>query len=39
MIVWVHKVLNRTVIVDSDWRFNNLCASHLQTQSELYHIS
>ena len=32
-------VLNRTVVVDSDWRFNNLCGSHLQSQSELYHVS
>ena len=29
----------RTVVVDSDWRFNNLCGSHLQSQSELYHVS
>ena len=26
-------VLNRTVVVDSDWRFDNLCGSHLQNQS------
>ena len=31
-------VLNRTVVVDSDWRFNNLCGSHLLIQSELYHF-
>ena len=31
-------VLNRTV-VDSDWRFDNLYGSHLQSQSELYHVS
>ena len=34
MIVWGNVVLNRTVVVDSDWRFNNLCSSHLQGQSE-----
>ena len=38
MIVRVHVVLNRTVI-DSDWRFDNLCGSHLQSQSELYQVS
>ena len=28
------------LLFDSDWRFNNLCNSHLQTQfSELYHIT
>ena len=32
-------VLNRTVVVDSDWRFDNLCSSHLWSQSELYHVS
>jgi len=33
-------VLNRTVVVvDSDWRFDHLCGSHLQSQSELYHVS
>ena len=39
MIVWVNVVLNRTVVVDSDWRFDNLCRSHLQSQSESYHVS
>ena len=38
LIVLVNVVLNGTVVVDSDWRFDNLCASHLQRQSELYHI-
>ena len=38
MIVWVNIVLNRT-IVDSDWRFDNLCGSHCQSHSELYHVS
>ena len=27
MIVRVNVVLNRTVLVDSDWRFDNLCGS------------
>ena len=31
MIVQVNLVRNRTV-VDSDWRFDNLCGSHLQTK-------
>jgi len=39
LIVQVNVVLNRTVVVDSDWRFDNLCGSHLQSQSELYHVS
>ena len=39
MIVWVNVVLNRIVAVDSDWHFDNLCGSHLQSQSELYHVS
>ena len=35
LIVRVNVVLNRTVVVDSDWRgFDNLCGSHLQSQSE-----
>ena len=38
LIVRVNIVLNRTV-VDSDWRFDNLYGSHLQSQSELYHVS
>ena len=38
LIVWVNVVLNRT-LVDSDWHFDNLCGSHLQSQSELYHVS
>ena len=29
-IIWVIGVLRRTVV--SDWRFDNLCRSHLQTQ-------
>ena len=32
LIVRVNVVLNRTVFVDSDWRFDNLCGSHLQSQ-------
>ena len=39
LIVRVNVVLNRTVVVDSDWRFDNLCGSHLQSQRELYHVS
>ena len=27
------------IVVDSDWRFDNLWGSHLQNQSELYHVS
>ena len=39
LIVRVNVVLNRTVVVDIDWHFDNLCGSHLQSQSELYHVS
>ena len=40
LIVRVNVVLNRTVVVvDSDWRFDKLCGSHPQSQSELYHVS
>ena len=39
LIVGVNVVLNRTVVVDNDWRFDNLCGSHLQSQSELYYDS
>ena len=39
LIVRVNVVLNRTVVVDSGYRFENLCGSHLQSQSELYHVS
>ena len=35
MIVRVNVVLNRTVVVDSDLRFDNLFSSHLQSQYEL----
>ena len=38
LIVRVNVVLNRTV-VDSEWRFDNLCGSHFQSQSELYHVT
>ena len=34
LIVRVNVVLNRTVVVDSDRRFDNLCGSHLQSHSE-----
>ena len=33
MIVGVNVVPNRTVVVDKDRRFNNLCGSHLQSQN------
>ena len=39
MIVRVNEVLNRIVVIDSDGRFDNLCGSYLQSQSELYHVS
>ena len=39
LIIRVNIVLNRTVVVDSDWRFDNLCGSHLRSQSELYQVS
>ena len=39
LMVRVNVVLNRTVLVNSDWRFDNLCGSHLQSQSELYQVS
>ena len=39
MIVRVNVVLNRTVVVTSDWRLNNLCGSSLRGQSEFYHVS
>ena len=31
-------VWSSVTVVDSDWRFDNLCGSHLQGQSELYHV-
>ena len=39
MIVQLNVVLNRTVVLDSDWCFDNLFGSHLQSQSEFYHVS
>ena len=41
MIVRVNVVLSRTVVVDSDSRFDNLYlyGSHLQSQSESFHVS
>ena len=41
MIARVNEVLTGTVVVvvDSDRGFDNLCGSHLQSQSELYHVS
>ena len=38
MVVWSSVVLNRTVHWHH-WCFDNLSSSHLQSQSELYHIS
>ena len=32
LIIQVNVVLNRAVFVDSDWHFDNLCSSHLQSQ-------
>ena len=32
MIIWVIGVLGRTVV--GDWRFDNLCGSHLQSQED-----
>ena len=37
MIVRVNVVLKGTLVVDSFGRFDNLCGSHLQSRSELYH--
>ena len=39
LIIQVNVVLNRTAVVDSDRRFNNLYGSHLWSQSELYLVS
>lgn len=33
----MNVVLNRTVLVDSDWGFDNLCSSHLQGYRRLLH--
>ena len=35
LIVRVNVVLSRTIVVDSDWRFDNLCGSHLQTKIKI----
>ena len=32
LIIRVNIFLNRAVFVDSDWHFDNLCGSHLQSQ-------
>ena len=37
MIIWLNVVLNRTV-VDSGWRFDDLCSNRLQGQRVLYHF-
>ena len=31
----IYKSAKKAVVVDSDWPFDNLCGSHLQSQSEL----
>ena len=33
LIVRVNVVLNRTVVVDSDWHFETLCGVHVQSQN------
>ena len=35
-MVRVNVVLNRTVVVDSNQDFDNLCSSNLQSQNELF---
>ena len=35
MSVWVVILLNRTVLVDSDSRFDNMSGSHLQSQKQV----
>ena len=39
VIVWVNVVLNTTLVLNSDWRFDSLGGSHLQSQIELYPTS
>ena len=39
MIIRMNVVLYRTLLLDGDLRFDNLCSSHLQSQYELYHVS
>ena len=34
LIVRVNVVLNKTVVVDSDWRFDSLWGGHLQSQKK-----
>ena len=33
---WVNVILNRTVVVNSDWRFDNRRSSHLQRRMTWY---
>ena len=35
MIVLVSEVLKTGTVGDSDWRFDNLSGSHLQSQSDI----
>ena len=37
--IYVVSVIMNMTVVDSDWRFDNPYGSHLQSQSELYHVS
>ena len=39
MIIRVNIILNKNVVVVIDSRFDNLCGSHLQSESESYHVS
>ena len=34
MIIWVNIVLNRTVVVDNDWCFDNLCGMQIISGTE-----
>ena len=36
LMVWVNVILNRTVVVNSDWRFDNRRSSHLQRRMTWY---
>ena len=33
------SLITYRTVVDNDWHFDNLRGSHLQSQSELYHVS
>ena len=36
LMVWVNVILTRTVVVNSDWRFDNRRSSHLQRRMTWY---